>query len=209
MKPQEIYKRHSYDTKERFCSYWHQIAEVLSLNATQVLEIGVGNAFASNYLKDKGLDVTTLDIEHTLNPLVVASVLAIPFPKDSFEVVTCYEVLEHLPYKDFNPALKELARVSQRYVIISLPDVTTTYRINIELPRIKPIKKLVSHPFPRPANHTFDGYHYWEIGKKQYPFAKIQKDIKLSSLKILKSYRVFEFYYHRFFLLEKTQQHIS
>jgi ubiquinone/menaquinone biosynthesis C-methylase UbiE len=204
MKIKDVYESFSYDTKERFCSYWHQIAEVIQLNPQNILEVGIGNTFVTNYLKDKKLEITTLDIEYTLNPLVVGTVLAIPFSEASFDVVICYEVLEHLPYSDFKRALKELARVSQRYVIISLPDVTTVYRINIELPRIKPIKKLVPHPFPRATVHTYDGYHYWEIGKEDYPLKKIKQDIEYSSLRILKSYRVFEFYYHRFFLLEKN-----
>jgi ubiquinone/menaquinone biosynthesis C-methylase UbiE len=199
-----VYFKSTYDTKERFCSYWHQIDEVIQLNPKTVLEIGIGNAFVTNYLKGKKLQVTTLDTEHTLNPHVVGSVVAIPFPRAFFDVVTCYEVLEHLPYSDFKRALKELSRVSHRYVIISLPDVTTVYRINIELPRIKPIKKLLSHPLPKAAVHTCDGYHYWEIGKQQYPLKQIKQDIEYTSLKIMKSYRVFEFYYHRFFLLEKS-----
>jgi ubiquinone/menaquinone biosynthesis C-methylase UbiE len=204
MKIKDIYQCFSYDTKERFCSYWHQIAEVIQLNPQNILEVGIGNTFVTNYLKGKNLEITTLDIEYALNPLVVGSVLAIPFSGGSFDVVICYEVLEHLPYSDFKLALKELARVSQQYVIISLPDVTTVYRINIELPRMKPIKKLFPHPLPRAAAHTYDGYHYWEIGKKDYPLKKIKHDIEYSSLRILKSYRVFEFYYHRFFLLEKN-----
>ena len=204
MKIKDVYESLSYDTKERFCSYWHQIDEIIKLNPINILEIGIGNTFVTNYLKGKKLQVTTLDIEHSLNPNVVGSVVAIPFARGYFDVVTCYEVLEHLPYSDFQKALTELARASQRYVIISLPDVTTVYRINIELPRMKPIQKLVPHPFPKATIHTYDGYHYWEIGKEEYPLKKIRQDIEYASLKILKSYRVFEFYYHRFFLLEKT-----
>jgi len=52
-----------YDTKERFCSYWHQIQEVLLLKPSEVLEIGIGNGFVSRYLKERGINVTTLDID--------------------------------------------------------------------------------------------------------------------------------------------------
>jgi ubiquinone/menaquinone biosynthesis C-methylase UbiE len=192
-----------YDSKERFCSYWHQINEIISLKPKKVLEIGIGNGFVTRYLRDKELNVTTLDIAHELRPDVAGAVLAIPFKNGSFDVVTCCEVLEHLPYSEFPKALKEIHRVSRKHVVLSLTDVTTAYRINIELPRIRPIKRLINHPFHRPARHTFDGEHYWEIGKTSYPFKRIEFDIRQSDLNIIKTYRVFEFYYHRFFLLEK------
>ncbi len=64
LKPQ-VKRDHSYkityDTKERFCSYWCQIHEVLSLNPGEVLEVGIGNGFVSRYLRDRGVNVITLD----------------------------------------------------------------------------------------------------------------------------------------------------
>ncbi len=211
MKPQvdpDHYFNESYDTKERFISYWHQINEIISLKPKEVLEVGIGSGFVRRYLKEKGIDFTTLDIAYELQPDVAGSVLAIPFSRESFYVVACYEVLEHLPYENFVESLRELAHVSQRHIILCLPDVTTVYRINIELPRIKPIKRLIPHPFPRPTHHEFDGEHYWEIGKTYYPLKRIKLNIKQAGLKIVKTYRVFEFYYHRFFLLEKLKSGI-
>ena len=198
-----VYFKSAYDVKERFCSYWHQINEVLQLNPSKVLEIGVGNSFVTKYLQEQGTNVTTLDIAYDLRPDVSGSVLTIPFINASFDTVTCFQVLEHLPYENFLESLRELARVSQCHVIISLPDATTVYRVNIELPRIKPIKILIPHPFPRPTTHVYNGAHHWEIGKRQYPLEKIVRDIEKSNLNITKTYRVFEFYYHRFFILSK------
>jgi hypothetical protein len=206
MKPQ-VQKQHyftnSYEAKERFITYWHQIHEAMILNPRNILEIGVGNKFVSNYLKERGFDITTLDLDVELKPCIVGSVLKIPLLDESFEVATCYQLLEHLPYDEFNNALKEIARVSVNNIIISLPDVTTVYRFNIELPRFKPIKKLIPHPFPRSKPYEFDGQHFWEIGWKEYPLSRITSDIMHSKLNILKTYRVYEFYYHRFFILEK------
>jgi len=207
MNPQgtpDHYIEPSYDTKKRFISYWHQINEVLSLNPNEVLEIGIGNSFVNRYLKEKGIKIKTLDIDKRLNPDVAGSVLGIPFIDDSFEVVACYEVLEHLPYSEFQKALTEIHRVSRKHVVLSLPDVTTVYRINLELPRIRSIKKLIPHPFHRPAQQAFDGEHCWEIGKTSYPLKRVEFDIRQSGLNIIKTYRVFEHYYHRFFVLEKS-----
>lgn len=194
-----------YDNKARFISYWHQINEVLSLCPAELLEIGVGNKFLTKYLKDRGLQVTTLDINDRLYPDVLANAAAIPFVNDCFEMVTCFEMLEHLPYNSFLEVLKEINRVAKSKVILSLPDITTIYRVYIELPRIRPIKIMIKHPFPRPLYHKYDGHHYWEIGKRDYPLNRIMHDIKQAGFNIQKSYRIFEFPYHRFFLLTKPQ----
>lgn len=89
MKPQvkpKHYFRLSYDSKERFISYWYQINEIIKLDPKRVLEIGIGNGFVSKYLKEKRVNVSTLDIDEKLNPDIVGSVLDVPFPDNSFEV---------------------------------------------------------------------------------------------------------------------------
>lgn len=197
------YLQKSYDTKERFISYWHQIEEILNTKPGPVLEIGVGNKFVENYLRERCINLTTLDIEAHLLPDVSGSVSSIPFKSEVFDTVSCCEVLEHLPYSNFLPCLLEIIRVSRRFVILSLPDVTTSYRIHLDLPRLKTIHKLFEHPYPRPDEHVFDGEHYWEIGKKGYPLKRITESIKQLGLTIISTYRVYEFPYHRFFILEK------
>ncbi|AEM78220.1 class I SAM-dependent methyltransferase [Thermoanaerobacter wiegelii] len=206
MKPQVDpghYFNKSYDTKERFISYWHQINEIMELNPKKVLEIGVGNGFVSKYLKERGVNVVTLDIDERLKPDAVGSVLDIPFSESSFDVVACYEVLEHLPYENFKKALSEIFRVSKSYAILSLPDASRVYRLYVHIPRVGIIKKLIPLPRLRPPVHKFDGEHYWEIGKAGYPLNKITKDIESVGFNIVKTYRVFEYPYHRFFALKK------
>ena len=148
--------------------------------------------------------IHTRSPDSSLSQKVVAdSVLAIPFGKRSFDVVLCCEVLKHFPYAGFRRSIQELYRVSKRRVILSVPDVTMVYRINIELPRMKPIKRLIPHPFPRPAKLPLDGEHYWEIGMAGYPLKRITSDIANFGFAIDGSYRVFENYYHRRFCLRK------
>jgi len=200
--PDQYYKL-SYDSKERFCSYWHQINEVLLSKPEKVLEVGLGNGFVSEYLRKRGLKITTLDSDKRLNPDVVGSVLELPFADESFNVVTCCEVLEHLPYEDFNKALSAIFRVSKSYAVLSIPEASRVYRLNVQIPRVGEIKKLVSLPGLRKAVPNFDGEHYWEIGMVNYSLDKIINDIKKMGFKIERTYRVFEIPYHRFFVLRK------
>ena len=192
-----------YDTKQRFCSYWHQIHEILLLKQNEVLEIGVGNSFVCEYLRERGADIVTLDIDKELKPDVVGSVLNIPFQDRSFQIVACYELLEHLPYENLSKALSEIFRVSKSYAILSLPDATRVYRVHIHIPRIGEIKKLVPSPRIKSPIHRFDGEHYWEIGKVGYPLKRVVSDIEKQGLQLERTYRVYEMPYHRFFILRK------
>lgn len=197
------YYSFKYDTKERFTSYWHQIHEIISLEPETILEIGVGNKFLSDYLKKRNYNIISLDIEHALRPDVIGSVTCIPFANASFDAIACYEVLEHLPFSEFGKALREIRRVAKKYVVISLPDVTRSVRFFIHLPKLGIRKILLEYPAIKPNNHIFNGEHYWEIGKKGYALRNIIDNIQTAGLVIMKTYRVFEFPYHRFFVLKK------
>ncbi len=209
------YHYEGYDSKGRFCSYWHQIEEVLLLKPEEVLEVGIGSGFVSEYLKKLGVKIVTLDIEKGLKPDFTGSVLELPFADESFEVVTCFEVLEHLSYQHFNKALSEIWRVSKSHLILSLPDINTVYRIDVQVPKLGEIKRLVSLsrvkrliPLPRgkkPA-YVFNGEHHWEIGQAGYPLSKVTADIKETGFEIQKTYKVFEEPDHRFFILKKTKR---
>ena len=209
MKPQvkpNHYFVNSYDSKGRFISYWYQINEIIKLNPKKVLEIGIGNGFVSKYLKERRVNVLTLDVDKKLNPDIVGSVLDITFPDESFDVIACYEVLEHIEYKNFNKALSEIFRVSKSYSILSLPDASRVYRLYIQIPKLGIFRRLISLPrFKKPINN-FNGEHYWEIGKDAYPLNRIIKDIESVGFNIKKTYRIFENPYHRFFVLKKEKQ---
>jgi len=194
-----------YDSKGRFCSYWHQIHEIIALKPASILEIGCGNGFVSKYLKAAGFNVITLDIDQKLNPDIVASVLQIPFPDESFEVSLCCETLEHLPYKNFGRALSEIFRVSKSSAVLSLPDISRVYRFNIQVPGFKEIKMLIPFFRLKKSIQPVEKEHCWEIGMAQYPLNMIIRDIEKNGFLISKTYRVFEMPYHRFFLLRKIK----
>lgn len=200
------YFRKEYDNKNRFISYWHQINEIIKLNPKRVLEIGIGNSFISRYLKERGVNVTTLDIDKRLNPDITGSILDIPFVDESFDVIACYELLEHLPYENFYKAVSEIFRVSKFYSVLSLPDKDRVCRLYIQIHKILISKKLLPLPRLNVPIHKFDGEHYWEIGKAGYPLSKITKDIQRAGFKIEKIYRIFENPFHRFFILRKIKK---
>ena len=94
----------------------------------------MGNGFVAWFLQNAGLEVTTMDIDPDLKPTIVGSVVDIPLPDDSFDLVMCCQLLEHLPYDNFVPALLQLHRVAKKHVVLSLPDMKPVHRVHIETP---------------------------------------------------------------------------
>lgn len=192
-----------YDEKGRFASYWHQIHEVKRLTPKSYLEVGIGTGLVSSYLRNQGLSVTTLDIDSKLKPDINCSVLEIPTPNNSFEVTACCQVLEHIPYDKFVPALVEIKRVTAKKLILSLPDLERRYKILVNLPKIGTIEKLIEVPRVRRLRWSFNGEHYWNIGTGEHPLKRITVDIQSSGWTIERTYCVFEMPWHRFFILNK------
>lgn len=191
----------NYDDKRRWVSYWHQIKEILEFNPKKVLIIGKGNGLVSEYLKLAGIKTIVLDINETLKPDVTASVLKMPFVENEFDAVLCAEVLEHLPYNEFNEALSEIKKVAEKGAVISLPHFGPAIRFLFKLPFLPEIKLMIKLPYPK--KHHFKGEHYWEIGKGGYPLRRIINDIKKSGFTIQNDYIVFENPLHHFFVLKK------
>ena len=196
----QTYRFSKYDYKDRWISYWHQIDEVLGLRPKTVLEIGIGNKTVTDYLKKQGLEVKTLDISEELNPDFVADVTKMPLDNDSFDVILCAEILEHLPFENFEKALLELKRVSKKYLVLSLPHFGPPIKISFKIPFIKEIK--IAFKIPYHPKHQFHGEHYWEIGKRGYSLRRVRNIIK-KHFKIQKEFIPFENQYHHFFILER------
>ena len=164
-----------YESAERWTSYYTQVNEILGFSGATCLEVGVGNGIVTDALKRQQIQVTTLDIDPTLEPDIVGSVSNIPLPDQSIDVVLCAEVLEHLPFDQFENCIKELARVSRLGLVLSLPHWGYTVRAIIDLPGLPGVRTSWKLPV---TTSTPQGIHEWEIGRKGYPLVRIASLIK-------------------------------
>lgn len=204
LKPQvdrNLYFSPDYLLPGRLAAYSYQFLEIVKLKPKSILEIGIGNGLLSFLLKQSGLDVTTLDFDASLKPDITASVTDIPCPDNSFDVVACFEVLEHLPFDQFQKSLEEIKRVTKNYAIISLPDRRPCARAYI--PGVGKRRFLCNKPFFKHHEHHFDGEHYWVINSKGYSLVHIEKTIKSSGFSICNTYRAWEFPANRIFVVSK------
>jgi ubiquinone/menaquinone biosynthesis C-methylase UbiE len=102
------------------------------LKPTSVLDAGCGEGFTLSRLeanhigkKLEGVDffTTAIKIGTKLHPKITlkeGNIYKLPYKNNQFDLVLCTEVLEHL--EDPDKALKELKRVTKKYVILSVPN---------------------------------------------------------------------------------------
>lgn len=195
----DAYEFARYAHPGRFVSYYHQIDEVLKLSPEEVLEVGVGDGVFRDYLKNNtNIRYTSVDVANDLNPDVVGSVTELPFPDASFDVVCAFEVLEHLPFTEFERSLVELRRVARRAVVLSLPHFGPPVQVYIKIPLFSSLR--ISFKIPFAKKHIFNGQHYWEIGKKGYSLCRTRLIIRKYFV-IEREFVPFENQYHHFFIL--------
>lgn len=200
------YSKGAYNTLERFISYFYQIRAIENMNIKSVLEIGVGSKIVANTLKEYGMSVTTCDFDKNVSPDIVADIRRLPLEDKSFDVAMACQVLEHIPFEDFESGLKELRRISKKYVVVSLPYRSSYFEFVIKFPFIRKLFKKNFFDLSLGIPLRFNGFessgqHYWEIGRKPYSLNRVRKVI-LNHFEIIDEFSPVLNKYHRFFILK-------
>lgn len=211
MKPQTDRSHYdeSYYERRRLYSVAVQAEVLWSMRPASVIEVGPGRGvFAALFRQLSGAPVVTMDIDPTLSPDVIGSVFEMPFENGAFDAAACFQMLEHLPFERFKPALAEMRRVAKVGLALSLPDCSfaLTLRVGIRNPRKD---GLVGAWTVQPCGWALRNLkqvpnsagHFWEIGRKSTPLKLVRRAIVESGWKIDQEFRTAENAYHRFFVL--------
>ena len=197
----ENYRAGRYAKLDRFVSYAVQVELISATQPLSILEIGVGDGVVSEYFRRHSpIAYKTADFAADLAPDIVADIRQLPMPADSYDTVCAFEVLEHLPFSDFEGAVRELMRAAKKYVLISLPHFNHPIKFCLKIPLLPEIKFLFQVPHPKV--HVFDGQHHWEIGKRGYPARRIRSILSKCGT-IEREIVPFESPAHHFFVLKK------
>jgi len=202
--PQKFYLKEYADITS-FISYFYQINSAIRFNPRTILEVGIGNRIVSNYLRQSGFELTTCDINRSLEPDVVGDLRNLPFKDNLFDVVLAFEILEHIPFAHVSRSLSELKRVSRKKVIVSIPYSCffTENVLNIKSPFFsKQLRFALCVPFfTREFERTSE--HYWEMGRKNCSKKQFRKLLE-KYFRIANEFQPTLNPYHYFFILEKV-----
>ena len=99
-------------------------------NPKKALDVGCAKGFTVKRLRDKGIEAYGIDLSryaiHAAHPKVRnfikrADILSIPWPDCSFDVVSCIEIMEHLNRKEVDRAIREIKRVTNKHIFLTIP----------------------------------------------------------------------------------------
>lgn len=111
----------------------------------RVMDMGCGPGALMYLLQEIGVDVAGVDFSETSKEIAppevadrirIGSIIDIDLPSDSYDLVICREVFEHMPVLKVQKAVENLCRISSRYIYVttrfhprptSLWDVTTEF----------------------------------------------------------------------------------
>lgn len=193
----------SYFNKTQWISFSEQVRLIKKYTySSLVLEIGKGTGitqFVSNeLLKNNHL---CYDIDASLEPDILGNLLDIKEKiNEKFDLIVCFQVLEHIDFMHFENIVSDLAKLTNSYVIISLPMVG---RIPIYL-QGRIIKSIFSFELVIRTKYKYsiDISHYWEIGSSKATSKKNLGDIINKYFKIIEEFRPSGQTYHYFYVLK-------
>jgi len=104
----------------------NSLMSLVPKGSSSILDVGSRDGFLARKLLDytekvTALDLVEPDIQHERITSLQGDVTSLKLDDDSFDVVFCAEVLEHIPSHLLEQACNELKRVSKKYIVIGVP----------------------------------------------------------------------------------------
>ena len=126
--------------------------DLIPQNVQSLVDVGCGNGVFVNYLNKfnpkieiLGLDRSEAALKYVKTNKQVCDIENIPLPNKSMDCITCLEVIEHLPVPVYEKALSELTRISNKYIIISVPFEENSEEFYNQCPSCKTIFNYEMH----------------------------------------------------------------
>lgn len=187
---------HELESETHWRLYWRQqkLMRELVSSGDRVLEIGVGTGFTANYLRSKGVHVTTVDIDTDKRPDIVANIAQYDFP-ETYDAILAFEVFEHLPYDDLPRLLAKLATAARRHVFLSLPrNRRLVASLNVKLPKVK----ARTFQWKVRRGEIVEPYHVWELDHGGITVESLEQELARHGFAVVRQDEAFD---RRFYAL--------
>ncbi|MEA2452274.1 MAG: hypothetical protein QOG04_984 [Actinomycetota bacterium] len=198
-------------------SVWYQAKVPIELEDVHtVLEFGPGRGLAKTLMEHFGIDHTSVDLPGGLSKPDYISTLKDFHSENTFDLVCAFEVLEHNPRGSLEEYLAKMARLSNRYVYVSIPfsGRWSTVAVSVSLPHVG-IRKIWTRAVPRRWRHiprdtrTYASdpnpyrFHWWEGGDPGSKRGDLARTATQAGLKVTREWHNPMFPFHWFLLMER------
>jgi cyclopropane fatty-acyl-phospholipid synthase-like methyltransferase len=186
------------ETENHWRLYWQQqkLMENIVKSGQDVLEVGVGSGFTANYMRSKGVHVTTLDIDKDKKPDIVGNIVTMDWSNLKFDHILAFEVFEHIPFEEFTKILEKLSQICNHCIFISLPKyVNVRLDIEYKLPKIGSGR----YNIVTKKSSITEAHHFWEIGYGEITKKYLKKIFTEKNFKVVNEIDIVS---HIFYKLE-------
>ena len=143
MDNEKYYESFDWSSFKDSSSNFKIIAKLIPQDVNSIIDIGCGNGLITNELAKKyqvvGVDRSKSALEFVKGEKIAASCDSVPVEDQSFDLVLSSELLEHLDSPTFDKTVKELKRISKKYILIGVPNQESLNKGNIQCPKCKTI----------------------------------------------------------------------
>ena len=107
-----------------------------------IIDVGCGNGIFINYVQSHssikellGVDNSAAALEQVKTEKVRCDIKSIPVKDKDYDLVTAFEVIEHFSSTDSKPVLKEICRLAEKYIMLSVPNNETLAKGFVRCPQ--------------------------------------------------------------------------
>lgn len=188
------------ENRYHWALYWHQINCLMNISkitkSNSIIEVGKGSGFTSNYLKNKGYQVITIDIDKNKDPDIVLDITSDEIP--ATDALLAFEIMEHIPYENVEKLVRTLSKNGTKFLIFSLPYAFKSFLwvegfiINFGVFKMN---------LGRRRKKINSKHHHWELGIGGHSVYTIKALLNKYNFKMVSDYK---YRNHHFFVTENN-----
>jgi len=167
---------HQLESQYHWQLYWHQLKLLQNKlsKGDKIAEIGVGSKFTYNYLKDRGYQIHSIDIDADKNPDYTTNIVNVEKLPSVFNVILAFNIFEHIPYGDFLKVVSNFDKWGIKKLFISLPyNRKIIFKMQLQLGRYFNRNFQVSVRKGQVKSRN----HHWELDFKSYTKKRLITDL--------------------------------